>query len=153
MSTSSILNFGHVIKWGVGHAVYLYGTPNVTYLAVILSEFESSDLIGQRKFLEKKMNEGELWAEKKLKNNYQFQFIELTTKDFQDRVALYQQFYEDIVISSNLIICRLNNEDLRQLAIEINGPCYPGELRQYVGTLDFTEKSVSKASTTKGQKQ
>jgi hypothetical protein len=129
MSTNSILNFGHVIKWGSGHAVYLYGTPNVTYLAIILSEFESLDLIGKRKFLEKKITEGELWAEKQLKNNYQFQFIELTTKDFQNRVALYEPYFDDPNISSNLIICRLNNEDLKQLVIEIGG--YNGPIILY----------------------
>jgi len=111
-----MLHFGNIIKWGIGEAVYLYKSEQfqTTYLALISTKLDSQIKIQERNWLDKKLRKGEPWAKKRLEHD-QYKFIELTTKDFEERIALYDRCFDDVDGVCNIVISTLNQTDLEEL--------------------------------------
>lgn len=82
--------FGDVIRFKGALWVYLVGTADTTYLAKIIGGQDAQIAIRLRKHREEMATQGHYGDQKKLDQTI-FAFVILTTKEFNECIAHYEQ--------------------------------------------------------------
>jgi len=129
------MKFGEVVKYREYEYVYLMETTETAYLAKIHNKEYSEKLI----LLQKKVFTEGSRRMAYIQASPRWAFMELSTKEFKDRVAYYglPAFNLEDVMD---VIADLDKEDKKRLkrAIEID-PGVAKELREHVSNIELEE--------------
>lgn len=128
-SANIMLKFGDIFKCREKDYVYLAHTEEILFSALILDR-QMSEIVKQRfENLCKQKSSPEI---SKLYDSRAYCFVQLTTEDVKDRLAHFAQTQQNPMseCSSLSSMGQLNNEDLKQIKIEIEKGPVPLRLKE-----------------------